>query len=85
MTVEIISRKYGTGIELATPGSAVKTAPSQTRYRLRYAARCHCLVSLKIHGHRLHGVVLPGGGGGLPLTVAFKIFLLDPSILWSKM
>ena len=69
------------GIELATPGSAVKHAPSQTRYRLRYAARCHWLVSLKIRGHRLHGVVFPGV---LPLTVPFKIFLLDPSILWSK-
>ena len=52
------------GIELATPGSAVKHVPSETRYRLRYAARCYCLVSLKIRGHRLHGVVLPGGGGG---------------------
>ena len=74
---------YGAGIELATPGSADKHAPSQTRYRLRYAARCHCLVSPKIrHGHRLHGVVLPGV---LHLTVPFKIFLLDRSILWSKM
>ena len=87
MTVEIISRKYGAGIEQATPGSAVKYAPSQTRYRLRYATWCHCLVSLKIRGHRIHGVVFPGGGGGgvLLLTVSFKIFLLDPSILWSKM
>ena len=69
-------------IELATPGSAVKHAPSQKRYRLRYAARCHCLVSLKIRGHRIQGMVLPGV---LPLTVPFKIFLLDLSILWSKM
>ena len=52
------------GIEQTTPGSAVKHAPNQTRYRLRYATRCHCHVSLKIRGHRLHGVVLPGGGGG---------------------
>ena len=54
-------------IELATPGSAVKHAPSQTRYRLRYAARCHCLVSLKIRGHRLHGVVW----GGIAFNGAF--------------
>ena len=47
-------------MEIATPRSAVKHAPSQTRYRLRYTARCHCLVSLKIRGHRLHAVVLPG-------------------------
>ena len=73
------------GNELTTPWSAVKHAPSQTRYWLRYVARCHCLVSLKIRGHRLHGVVLPGGGGVLPLTVPLKIFLFDQSILWSKM
>ena len=73
------------GIELATPGSAVKHVPSETRYRLRDAARCHCLVSLKTRGHRLHGVVLPGGGGVLPLRVPFKILVLDLSILWSKM
>ena len=70
------------GIELTTAGSAVKHASSQTRSRLRYAARCHCLASLKIRGYRLHGMVLPGV---LPLTVAIKIFLLDPSILWIKM
>ena len=52
------------GIELPTPGSVVEQAPSQTRYRLRYAARCRCLVSLIIRGHHLLGVVLPGGGGG---------------------
>ena len=59
------------GIELATPGSAVKHVPSETRYRLRDAARCHCLVSLKTRGHRLHGVVLPGGGGGIAFKGAF--------------
>ena len=59
------------GIELATPGSAVKHAPSQTRYRLCYAARCHCLVSLKIRGHRIHGVVLPWGVGGIAFNGAF--------------
>ena len=65
------------GFDLATLGTAVKHA-SRTALRRPVSLSC----SLKIRGHRLRGVVLPGV---LSLTVPFKLFLLDPSILWSKM